>query len=128
MRTPSNHTGQTASPARSDSPITWPDLLHIQDTHGLRPVKHKTSRRSPEASAVHTMYEAWVTGQGIKPDRPYLMPLPAMVMMLQESYRWLPRNEAALTAHSILVDAINDPAGVLEVAPRPYQSSRRRAA
>jgi hypothetical protein len=105
------------------------------DTFGIRIRlgKVKESRCSPEAHTVHSVYRAWVRRQGISPDRPYVMGLYSLYGRLTEfrpdgseiTDRY-ERRAAARQAQRVIVEALNDPHGGLELVDRPL--SRLRSA
>jgi len=122
---PSKSTERSRSSVVEPVPLSWSDVVGVQEDHGVRPVAHRRKRRSPEADAVHSVYAAWEREQGSRVGIGYVMPLCSLYLRLTHEYRSLGRHESGRRARRDLVDAINDPYGGLEVRALPFHPRRR---
>lgn len=117
---PSKRNRQPWPVAGPDSPVTWMDLVSILDTHGLVLSPNGKGRRSSESKIVRMLFKAWVEAQGIRPDLAYVMPLRVLSETLSREFPGLLRGADGGVSWSLVVDAINDPNGGLNVVQRRY--------
>lgn len=101
--------------------VTWADLVHIQDTHGIRSVKNKKSERSPDATLLHAVYAAWVEREGLKPGPSYVMPMHLLTGHVRQALiKQDGANPSKLGLRAWLVNVLNETGCDLEIAQRPY--------
>lgn len=116
---------------RPDAPLTWEDIVEASDRLGIVPTKHKKSRRSPAASAVHHAYGAWLTRQRL-PGCGYVMSLRSLFQQLS-CFRSdgsvidcrHEQSQYARRARRLIVAAVNDPRSGLDLTSRPLAVYRR---
>jgi hypothetical protein len=104
-------------PTEQRGTVTWYDLIEIQDSHGFRPVgkRERDGRPGPEAKALRDVYRQWVARCRYRGDG-HLMPLSLLINLLPHFHPDLvPRHD-----WSLVVNAFNDPSGLLVIQRRPY--------
>jgi hypothetical protein len=117
---PSQRSPQQYPSADPDSPVTWCDLVSILDSHGLTLSPHGKGARSPEAKLVRRLFKAWVKASGVRPGLPYVMPLRVLSDTVSREHPHLIRRPDGGVSWAVVVDAINDPNGGLQIVRRRY--------
>jgi hypothetical protein len=99
------------------------------DTVGVRLVKSNKAGRSPEAREVRHVYRAWVKHEGLESGRPYVM---GLFRLYGQMSHFMPDGseitdraeyfEAARRARRVIVHALNDTHGGIELVLRPHRT------
>ena len=109
-----------------DDPLVWDDVRSILDTHALQRCRSDKGRRSLEAKTIRALTKTWEREQGLDPTRVYAMPLRGLAETISRRHRDLIALHPHGVSWAVVVNAINDPHGGLQIVERPY--ARRRTA
>ena len=115
--------GQQRARTSQNVPVTWLDLVSILDSHGLVLSPHGKGQRSAEAKTIRRLYKAWVKRERIRKGPPYVMPLRTLSMTISVLHPELISRPGGGTSWAVVVDAINDPNGGLDLVRRPFARS-----
>lgn len=107
-------------PSPQQPSVSWADLAHIFDSHGITP-----SAETPSSGPLAHVYDGWVKSEGLDPARPYAMPVHLLtghvrLHLRTVEDRWV--HDAELRA--LVTNALNDPDSGFVIVRRPFRAKR----
>jgi hypothetical protein len=96
----------------------------MQEDFGVRRQTPDKKRWTDEAALVHRLHRRWSASQSNRRVYNFVMPICSLYLRLALDNAELGRHESHRHAQRLLVDAINDPHGGLEVRLLPSRSYR----
>lgn len=109
------------NPSRHGCPVTWSDLVHINDTHGIRPDPTRTTKVHKHSRVLHEVYATWEANEHMTPGRGYLMPVHLLVGHVRQHLRATGVHLDTDGVRAFIVNALNHPRSGLEIQTRPYR-------
>ncbi|GAA4376855.1 hypothetical protein [Nocardioides caricicola] len=103
-------------------PFTWREVLALKNSHGIT-ANQQSGPRTVEAELIRGIYDQWLRDQsGLRS----VCPLRELFYYLTAEYRHLSKQEKAERLPALVLTALNDRRGGLNVVPVPASEKRRR--